>query len=501
VATHDEAVNGPMRILMVASEAVPYAKVGGLADVAGVLPAYLAAMGHEVRLVLPLYGSIDRRKFGLSSVLGVMGVPMGTGTIWCRVLGCRAREGFDVYFIEHDEMFGRAGIYDEGGQGFHDNGQRFVFFSRAALQLCIDTGFSPSVAHCHDWMTAIVPAYLKYHLSDEPHLGFTGSVLTLHNVGRGYQGLVAPGVFDFSGLPEAAYDSTQFEDSGWMNLLKGGISRADLLSAVSPTFAREILGPIGSGGLDRFLGARRGDLHGILNGVDYRQWNPESDQFLPANYSVDRMEGKATCKRVLQEAFGLEQHPNLPLFGVVSRMSGQKGLDLVARALPAMVERGAQFVLVGSGDRELEGRFQDLAWRYPGRVGAFIGFDNARAHLVEAGADLYLMPSLWEPCGLNQLYSLRYGTLPVVRATGGLDDTVENYRPETGEGTGFKFGEATPQALRDTALWAMEVYWNRREQFRAMQARAMRQRFEWAGSAWAYEQLYRWAIAKRRHWR
>ncbi|MBI4872742.1 MAG: glycogen synthase [Candidatus Riflebacteria bacterium] len=486
---------------MVASEAVPYAKVGGLADVAGVLPAHLAAMGHEVRLVLPLYGSIDRHKYRLSPVLDVMGVPMGSRTVWCRVLGYRAPEGFDVYFIEHQELFGRAGIYDESGQGYHDNGWRFVFFARAALPLCIDTGFYPSVAHCHDWMTAILPAYLKYHMARDRNLGFTGSVLTLHNVGRAYQGLVPAAVFPFSGLPGAAYNSEQFEDGGWVNLLKGGISQADLLSAVSPTFAREILGPIGSGGLDPFLRQRQGDLHGILNGVDYRQWNPESDPLIPANYSADHLDGKAECKRALQATFELEQNPDVPVFGVVSRMSGQKGLELIVAALPELVESGAQFVLVGSGDRGLEDRFRRLASRCPGRVGAFIGFDNARAHLVEAGADLYLMPSLWEPCGLNQLYSLRYGTLPVVRATGGLDDTVEEYRPESGEGTGFKFAEPSPEALRDTALWAMEVYWNRGEHFRAMQHRAMRQRFEWWDAARSYEQLYRWAIAKRRHWR
>ncbi|MBI4865142.1 MAG: glycogen synthase [Candidatus Riflebacteria bacterium] len=486
---------------MVASEAVPYAKVGGLADVAGVLPAHLAAMGHEVRLVLPLYASIARQRFQLSPVLEVMGVPMGTGTIWCRVLGCRAPEGFDVFFIEHHELFGRAGIYDEGGQGYRDNGRRFVFFARAALQLCIDSGFTPSVAHCHDWMTAILPAYLKYHMADDPRLGFTGSVLTIHNVGRAYQGLVHSEVFRFSGLPRIAYNSSQFEDGGWVNLLKGGISQADLLNAVSPTFAREILGPIGSGGLDPYLRMRQGDLHGILNGVDYRQWNLESDSLIPANYSAEHLDGKATCKRVLQQTFGLEQDPDVPVFGVVSRMSGQKGLELVAAALPDLVESGAQFVLVGSGDRDLEGRFQHLTWRYPGRVGVFIGFDNARAHLVEAGADLYLMPSLWEPCGLNQLYSLRYGTLPVVRATGGLDDTVENYDPETGAGTGFKFARPSARALRDAALWAMDVYGNRRRHFRAMQQQAMRQRFEWWEAARAYEQLYRWAIGKRRHWR
>jgi starch synthase len=492
-------VSQPLQIVMVASEAVPFAKAGGLGDVAGVLPSHLVAMGHDVRLIMPLYGTIDRSRYALRPVLDSMGVPMGSGTEWCRVLEHRSPDGFTVHFIEHHEAFSHGGIYDE--YGFWHNGRRFVFFSRAALQVCMDTGYKPDVIHCHDWMTAILPAYLKSQMSLDPLLGYSGTVLTLHNVGDGYQGKCHPSTFEFSGLSQSLFNVDQFEDNGWMNLLKGGLAQADLINAVSPTFAREIQTKEGGCGLDFYVRRRAHDLHGILNGVDDRAWNPETDRLIPANYSVDDMAGKAICKRELQKTFGMHQDENAPLFGVVSRMSEQKGLNTVVAALPAIIERGGQFVLVGSGDPNLEWRFQEIAGRYHGRVGTYIGFNNPLAHLVEAGADFFLMPSLWEPCGLNQLYSLRYGTLPVVRATGGLEDTVENYQPETGEGTGFKFQDPSGAALAGTAIWAINTYHQRRDHIHKMQQKGMRLRFEWSHAAQRYEELYRWAMAKRQHWR
>lgn len=493
--------SGPMRILMVASEAVPYAKAGGLGDVAGVLPAYLRKMGHDARIVMPLYQSINREKYKLQVLIAMMGVPTGRGTMWCRVLTCTDPDGVPVYFIEHHDFFTRPGIYEENGWGYVDNGERFLFLSRAALQICQDLKWSPSVVHCHDWMTAAVPAYLKYTLGNDPYLGYTGSVLTIHNIGEGYQGKAYQSVFTFSGLPPAAFSPKQFEDMGLVNLLKGGIALADIINAVSPTYAREITGSPGGGGLETALQHRIHDLHGILNGVDYRDWNPETDKLIPANYSVDSMGGKAVCKQKLQEKFRLEQRPDLPLIGVVSRMTEQKGLDLVAAAVPTLVERGAQFVLLGSGNRALENAYNALAARYPGRVGCYIGFDNPLAHQIEAGADLFLMPSRWEPCGLNQMYSLRYGTLPVVRATGGLDDTVKNYNMQTSEGTGFKFSELSAVALAGATVWAMDTFYHRKDHWKNLVRRAMMERFNWEDAAKKYEQLYRWAVMKRRHWR
>lgn len=491
----------PLHIVMAASEAVPFAKCGGLGDVAGILPSALAKMGHHVTLMMPLYASVDLSDYNVHSLVEPMGVPMGNGTAWCRLIGATVEPGFDVCFVQQDDFFGREGIYDEDGAGYSDNGSRYLFFSRAVVQACLDLGLSPDVIHCHDWMTSSIPAYLKYYMTDNQQLGHTGSLLTIHNIGGGYQGVCGKGAFEYSGLPWEAYSGAVFEDNGAVNLLKGGIAMADLINAVSPTFAKEITQPATGGGLDHFLRMRGGDLHGVLNGVDYESWNPEIDKHIASTYSVSDMSGKDVCKRDLQEEFGLDIDPHAPLFGVVSRMNGQKGLDYILEALHPVLELGAQFVILGTGDKALESAFMKLPGHYPGRVGSYIGFDNGKAHRIEAGSDMFLMPSRWEPCGLNQLYSLRYGTLPLVRATGGLDDTVTNSDPARGEGTGFKFSEMSSSALSDTMIWAARTYWELPEHFRAMQKTAMEQRFTWEQAAWRYEQLYRWAIAKRAHWR
>lgn len=489
-----------LHIIMAASEATPYAKVGGLADVAGSLPAAIQALGHKVTLFLPLYRSIDRLQFGLKPLLPNLGVPMGTGTVWCSVLGATAPAGFDVCFIEHNLFFGRPGIYDFEGQGYSDNGDRYTFFSRAVLQACLDLDLAPEVFHCHDWMTAAIPGYLKYQLNKEPRLADCGSVLTIHNVGDGYQGKYPVWTFLYSGLPSAAFRGDQFEDFGGVNLLKGGIALADILNAVSPTFAREITEPIGGCGLDGHILRRRQDLHGILNGVDYADWSPETDPYLEARYSADDLSRKALCKAALQKELGLEVAPGSPLLGVVSRLNYQKGLDLVAAIAPELMARGAQIALLGMGDPGLESVFRDLSLLFPGRFAATIGFDNRLAHIIEAGADLFLMPSRWEPCGLNQLYSLRYGTPPIVRATGGLADTVVEFDPIQSAGTGFLFGPLDPLALRDKAIWAMEVYRHMPEAFRAMQIRAMKARFTWEDAARKYAELYRSSLEKRKSW-
>ncbi|RME02764.1 MAG: glycogen synthase [Deltaproteobacteria bacterium] len=485
-----------MRIVMAASEAVPFVKVGGLGDVAGTLPRKLAEAGHEVTLFLPRYASIDLSPYDVRVVLQPMGVPTGAGTLWCRVLGITPSEGFEVYFIEHDEILGRGGIY--GDTERWSRGARFIFFSRAVLQTCIDTALRPDVIHCHDWMTAMIPAYLKSRLIDHPVLEETATLLTIHNIGAGYQGRGYVEDFLFSGLPTNMWE--YFEYEGITNLLKGGILLADQITAVSPGFAREILTPEGGGGLDGVLRLRRDDLHGILNGVDYEEWNPERDPYIPANYSEREMRGKLHCKLALQEEFGLDPHPNRPLFGFVSRMDVQKGLDLIPPALPPIMAQGAQFICLGSGHPGLESAFMALPRFYPGQAGSFIGYSNEMAHRLEAGLDIFLMPSRWEPCGLNQMYSLRYGTLPLVRATGGLDDTVENYDPLRGTGTGFKFRDATVAALGGTMLWALDTWWNRPFHFRQMQLRAMQQRFTWEAAVEEYVACYRRAAARRSVW-
>ncbi|MCA9519867.1 MAG: glycogen synthase GlgA [Myxococcales bacterium] len=488
-----------MKIVLAAAEAVPYAKVGGLGDVAGGLAPHLASAGHEVWLVLPKYEAIDYLHHGFVPRLEQMGVPTGWGVEWCKVHERIDRSGVRVMLVENHHYFSRPGLYGDASGGYPDNGFRFAFFSNAVLQLCRDLHVAPDVVHVHDWPTALIPALLKYRFADDPIWRDCGSVLTIHNLA--YQGTFEASTLSYAGLPTRAMVPDVFEDNGAANFLKGAIAQADLLSTVSPTYAREILGHVGGCGLHIYLQRRASDLHGILNGVDDELWNPATDPHLPATYSAADLTGKALCKRALQEELGLDPDPGAPLFGIVSRMVEQKGLDLVCAALDTLVRHGAQVAVLGTGEPELEAYFgQAPAW-YPGRVASYVGFSNRLAHRIEAGSDLFLMPSRFEPCGLNQIYSLRYGTPPVVRATGGLEDTVELYRPETESGTGFKFWDITVGALLGASLHAIDVYRRRPASFEGIVRRGMALRFTWEDAAQRYVQLYEWAREKRATWR
>ena len=488
----------PLRILMIASEAVPFAKTGGLADVAGTLPRVLRGLGHELLVVLPRYGWIDGARHGLRPFHAPMGVWMGGGIQeWCAVQATE-RDGVTFALVEHEGHFGRPLLYhDAQFNDYADNPRRFTFLTRAALQLCRDRGWAPDLVHVHDWQTALAPAYLKVWHWNDPTLGGAASVLTIHNVA--YQGRYPATHWPYVGLRSDNFTPDDFEDHGSTNFLKGGIRFADVVGTVSPTYARETLGPIGGHGLGPYLARRGPDYVGILNGVDYAEWDPAVDRKIPARYDADSLEGKAKCKLELQRRLGLEPAADVPLVGVVSRFVEQKGFDLLAPALGSIV-RGmrVQFAILGSGDKQLERFFGPLPHWYPGRVGSRIGYDDELAHWIEAGADFFLMPSRYEPCGLNQIYSLRYGTLPIVRATGGLDDTVEQYDERTGDGTGFKFEDATPGAIHDTIGWAVSTFYDRRPHLDAMRRRAMSRDFSWARSAAAYERLYERALAVKR---
>ncbi len=488
-----------MRILVAASEAVPFAKAGGLADVAGALPRALAGLGHEVRLVLPLYGDMDYAGHGLEVHLESMGVPFASGTWWCRVHRKRLEDGLEAFFIEYNDYFARPGIYDYNHMEYRDNGERFAFFSMAALQLCRDTGWSPDCIHTHDWPTAMIGPLLKFHFGADPVLGYTGCVLTIHNIA--YQGRYPSYVYGMCGLPYDRFTPDTFEDGGRLNMLKGGIVFSDMISTVSPTYAAEILTDVGGGGLHTYLERRRHDLHGILNGANYDEWNPEHDPLIPERFSVRDIRGKGACKAHLQRQMGLDEDWKSPLFGVVSRLVQQKGLDLLPPIVERLVGSGAQLAVLGSGDPGLEDYFRRIPAMFPCRTGSFVGYNNHLAHEIIAGADFFLMPSRFEPCGLTQMYSMRYGTLPVVRATGGLQDTVEAYDPATGEGTGFKFLDISPEALWGAVGQALDVWYNRRDHLDAMRRRAMERRFTWEESAKAYSTLYEWAKDKRAHWR
>ena len=483
-----------LKILFVSSEAVPFAKTGGLADVAGALPRELARMGHQVRLVLPRYGTIDGAAHGLKE-WGRMAVPTAAGVVSAVVDEGRL-PGSDaaVFTIGHDPLFARQGLYGEAGADYPDNLERFAFFCRATMELLLAfakvSRWTPDVLHAHDWQVALSVVYLKSLYASRPEFRNLGTLFTVHNVG--YQGLFPAPVFPKTGLGPELFTPKTLEFFGQVNLLKGGLVLADLLTTVSPTYSHEIQTPEHGFGLDGVLRERKDRLTGVVNGIDVEVWNPATDPHVPARYSASDLDGKRRCKEALQRELALPVR-DVPLLAVISRFTSQKGLDLVAAVLPELMRLDVQVALLGTGDPALELQFQSLHMRYPGKLGVRIGFDDVLAHAIEAGADLFLMPSRYEPCGLSQLYSLRYGTVPIVRKTGGLADTVVAYTPRTaadGSATGFAFQEAAPEALLTTILLALRVYENRTEWAALMNA-GMAADVSWAKSATAYTALYR----------
>ncbi len=485
-----------LKIMMVSSEAVPFAKSGGLADIVGALPKALQALGHEVIVVLPKYSSIPYVRYNLQPFVGNLGVWMGDTQEWAAAHHT-SLDGVSFYFIESNKHFDRWGLYhDADYNDYLDNPRRFAFLSRAALQLCQDIGFSPDIVHAHDWQSALAPAYLKVWHWDNPILGGAASVLTIHNIA--YQGVYNAGDWPYLGLQWGNFSADKFEDHGQMNFLKGGIFFADAVNTVSPTFANETRTPLGGMGLAPFLNNKGRDYVGILNGCDYQEWNPAIDPLIPARYSPEDMAGKAANKAELQRRFGLQINPNIPLIGSVGRLAGQKGMGLLAAVIENVAQAMiVQFAILGSGEKALESYFGELPRRYPGQIGSFIGYNNELAHLIEAGADFFVMPSLFEPCGLNQMYSLKYGTLPIVRATGGLEDTVQNYNQAEGSGTGFKFWDATPPALYYTLGWAVSTYYDRPFLLQKMIQTGLAQDFSWERCAQSYVALYQQAIENR----
>jgi starch synthase len=399
--------------------------------------------------------------------------------------------------VDHPGYFDRPGLYGEGGRDYEDNLERFAFFCRAALGWCRQSGWIPDVIHCNDWQTALVPVYLKTVESKDPDLRQVATLLTVHNLA--YQGVFPAEKFPATGLPREMFSPAALEFWGKVNLLKGGLMFADLLSTVSPTYAHEIQTPEFGSGLEGVLRERADDLYGILNGADYTVWDPWVDDLIPARYSAADLSGKAVCKAQLQREFGLAMTPDKPLLGVVSRLADQKGLDLIAACLDRIVAAGAQFVLLGTGDPKYEDLFRRAAKSHPSSVGVRIGFDERLAHWIEAGADIFLMPSRYEPSGLNQLYSLRYGTVPVVRRTGGLADSITDATPdaiERGEATGFVFEEYTADAFWAAVERALAAYRDPEVWSKLVQA-GMAADFSWDRAAAGYIDLYRKAVAKR----
>jgi starch synthase len=466
----------PMRVLMVASEARPFAMTGGLADVLGSLPAALREMGHEVAALIPRYRRIALG--GARPLYDHLPVWIGSGSYACSVY---QRDG--CYFLDCPELYDREAIYGTSRGDYSDNHIRFAVLSRAALEFARRI-FRPQVIHCHDWQAALVSAYLRTRLAGDPTFAGIKTLFTIHNLG--YQGL-----FPRSALADVALDDSLFhpegiEFFGRVNFMKAGILFSDALNTVSPAYAREIQTPEFGFGLDGLLRKRASVLSGILNGVDYRVWNPETDPAIAAHYSRDDMAGKRVCKEALLREFGFPpEAPRRPLIGAVTRLADQKGADLIAAIGEDLAREDASLVLLGSGDHHYEDLLTRLALAHPGRVAVRIGYDDKLAHRIEAGADIFLMPSRYEPCGLNQMYSLRYGTVPIVRATGGLVDTVEGGL----DGTGILFESFHPAALLAAIRRGLALYADppRLEGFRR---RGMQRDFSWTVSARRYESLF-----------
>ncbi len=484
----------PLKVLFVSSEVAPFAKTGGLADVSGALPRALRGRGIDARVVTPLYAGIDWD--ALERLEGAVPVPMWWGTAHAGVrLGTLPRSDVPIYFLEYHRYFDRPFLYGPPGEAYDDNVERFTFLSRGALELCKALNFLPDVIHANDWQTALVPVYVNTVEWARPLHG-AGTVYTIHNMA--YQGVTDGNALFITGLGREHYNSAEFEHFGALNLTKAALRHANVLSTVSPNYAREIqTAPFGFG-LDGVLRERSGDLFGILNGIDVQEWSPATDPYIPEDFSAEDLSGKAACKAALQREARLAVDPGVPVFGTVGRFTDQKGFDVLANCLDQVLSWDLQVVMLGTGDREAEHFFGTLSARRPERFKAWIGFDNGLAHRIEAGSDFFLMPSRFEPCGLNQMYSLRYGTLPIVRATGGLVDTVQSYREDTGEGTGFIFQDLTPEALANTIGWALSTYHDRPEHVAAMRRRAMAQDFSWDAAAAAYERLYLEAYRRRR---
>lgn len=481
-----------MRILLAASEAVPFAKTGGLADVLGALPKALAHLGHDPVVVLPLHGSIDRQKHGLEKTGWTL---WPSTSIWSEELSVfRARLGnVEAWLLESETLFGnRKSLYGEGGSDYADNPYRFAVFAHAVARLLAEPpdGKRFDVLHVHDWQAALAPAIVR---ALYPSLEKTGSLFTIHNLA--YQGNFPAAAYPLTGLPPELFSMGGLEFWGQVSYLKAGLVSSDILNTVSPKYASEILTPEFGAGMEGMLQARKADLHGVLNGVDYDEWSPERDRFISAKFSAENPSAKDLNRNALLREMGLPPaDPVVPLAGIVSRLVAQKGFDLIDARLEQILDR-VRLVVLGSGEAKYEERFRAMAAKRPDRIAVKIGYDDALAHKIEAAADFFLMPSAFEPCGLNQMYSLRYGTVPIVRAVGGLDDTViDADRAE--KQNGFKFPTADPDALLRTIDRAIAT---RRDAKRWAQIRrnGMTADFSWAKSAMEYVRLYQLTKAKR----
>jgi starch synthase len=484
-----------MRVILASSEVVPYSKTGGLADVAGALPAALSRIGCDISVITPRYTGMGRRHGDVVShetgepIIHDLQVPFAGGVKYAAVWR-DFNNGAPVYFIDNAEYFGVGYIYGSGNWDV----ERFAFFSRACLELVKRLGDPPDIIHCNDWQTGFIPAHLATTYAADPYFVQTATLFTIHNLA--YQGFFDQNLLPKFGFGWDVYPRMEFHDAA--SAMKGGLDYATALSTVSPKYAQEIQTPEFGNRLDGLLRWRRGDLLGILNGVDYNEWNPATDSHLAANYSIDNLGGKLACKRDLLERYHLPVDLEKPVVAIVTRLTSQKGIDLITEAVWRILETGAYFILLGSGAESYEGYMQHVRDSAPKQVGVYFGFSTPLSHQVEAGADIFLMPSSYEPCGLNQMYSLKYGTVPLVRGVGGLDDTIQNFERTTEQGNGYKFYDYSADRLVEKFYEALMVYYDR-NLWRKLQRNGMREDFSWERAARNYLDAYaRVAAAKRR---
>ncbi len=491
-----------MNILFATAEAVPFCKTGGLGDVCGSLPRELYKLGHRPAVILPAFRQIYQTDLPVESTGITFEIPIGQKRVGCQILESHLPDSaVPVYFIENREYFDRPQLYAENGEDYRDNCERFVFYCRAVLEAIVELDLETELIHCNDWCSGLIPVYLKTLLHEQPPYDQIASLYTIHNLA--YQGSFWHWDMALTGIDWKYFNYHQMEFYGNLNFMKSAIAFADSISTVSPTYAKEILRHALGCGMDGALQHRRHDLFGIINGADYDEWNPAIDEFLgPHTYDAESfVEGKAACKKALQQVIGLPSEPRVPLIAVISRLADQKGLDLITRVMEQWAgEKNVQWVILGTGEPRYHHLLGQLAAAHPGKIAVRLEFSNELAHRIEAGADMFLMPSQYEPCGLSQLYSLKYGTVPIVRATGGLADTVVDANPENldnGTATGFSFTEYTAPALSMALGRACEMYADTTAWHKLITT-GMRQDWSWNSSACKYSELYEQTLSKVR---
>jgi starch synthase len=478
-----------IKILFLSPEVTPFAKSGGLADVAGSLPLSLKRSGADVRIVIPNYHITKEGNFKNQLLIKDMEVPLGEEKLKVDVLETFLGEDIPVYLLEREDMYGRSNLYGNSRGDYYDNLERFSFFSHASLLVSRKLDFKPDIIHCHDWQTGIIPALLKGPYSSFKDLTDALTVFTIHNMG--YQGIFPDDKLNVTGLNKRDFfHPAGIEYWGKISLLKAGIVYSDAVTTVSPTYAREIQTPEFGMGMEGILKQRSDSLYGILNGVDYNIWNPSNDEHIPVKYSNKRMSGKSRCKELLIKEMDLD--PTLkarPLLAIISRLDTQKGIDILLDILDEILAFDLGLVVLGAGDETFQNILNQAAKHHRGNIGIKIGFDDPLAHRIMAGSDIFLIPSRYEPCGLTQMYALKYGTVPLVRATGGLNDTIKSFDEKTGNGNGFKFGSYSAEALLKEIEKAVSLF-NDKKAWKKLMSNGMNSDFSWDRSAKSYLDLY-----------